>query len=183
MFQSLCGAEALQNVLIVTNMWGLVPYEQGVEREQELRSSELFFKPALDQDAIMLRHDNTRDSAQAIVRRLMPKMRIPLLLQKELVDDKKKFSATAAGRAVQDQILQALEDLSKQLHETQHEMAQREREIRADYEEKIRTLRRELDRINRNYKEARKAENRLWGFWGNMRQVFSRRFSPRDIPV
>lgn len=36
MFRKLCGEESLENVLIVTNMWGLVEQSRGEAREKEL---------------------------------------------------------------------------------------------------------------------------------------------------
>ncbi|KAF9465617.1 P-loop containing nucleoside triphosphate hydrolase protein [Collybia nuda] len=67
-FKNLCGEGTLKNVIIVTNMWGQVPPSVGEARERELATNETLFKPALDKKAHLIRHDNTRESAQAILR-------------------------------------------------------------------------------------------------------------------
>ncbi|KAF9784288.1 hypothetical protein BJ322DRAFT_1219094 [Thelephora terrestris] len=68
MFRRLCGDNAFQNVVIVTNMWGKVDVEVGKEREAELKREDDFFKPVLDKGARMERHENTALSAERIVR-------------------------------------------------------------------------------------------------------------------
>ena len=64
--RSLWGDETLKNVAIVTNMWSRVELEVGKERETQLMSKDIFFKPALDNGAQMARHGNTISSAQGI---------------------------------------------------------------------------------------------------------------------
>ncbi|KAG1747167.1 uncharacterized protein EDB91DRAFT_72861 [Suillus paluster] len=69
MFQELCGKEAYKNVLLVTNMWGEVN-EDLLAREQELREKDIFFKPILDNGALLLRHMNDQESAHKLIRNL-----------------------------------------------------------------------------------------------------------------
>ncbi|KAH8810453.1 P-loop containing nucleoside triphosphate hydrolase protein, partial [Flagelloscypha sp. PMI_526] len=97
MFRKLCGDTTLKNVVIVTNMWGRVPKEEAEAREAELMNQPNFFKPVLEKGAVMLRHLNTFDSAAAILRRILKNQPEPLRIQKELVDEKKHLSQTAAG--------------------------------------------------------------------------------------
>lgn len=70
-FRKLCGEKTLRNVLIVTNMWSPVATETEEAREAELKSDTDLFKPALDNSATMLRHDNTLESARRIVGHLL----------------------------------------------------------------------------------------------------------------
>ena len=97
MFKGLCGERALQNVVIVTNMWGEVSSRIGDLREAELMSDDMFFKPVLDKGARMARHDKTISSAQRILRHLLNNPLLPLRIQEELVDEGKGLSETGVG--------------------------------------------------------------------------------------
>ena len=62
MFRKLCGESTLKNVVIVTNMWGKVEQDVGESREQELAG--IYFKPALDKQAQLVRHQIGRASCR-----------------------------------------------------------------------------------------------------------------------
>ncbi|TEB23749.1 hypothetical protein FA13DRAFT_1756971 [Coprinellus micaceus] len=74
-FRSLCGEQTLRNVVIAE------------ERERELSIKDDFFKPALDKGAQMMRHYNTPESAQKIVRHLLKNNPMALQIQREIVDE------------------------------------------------------------------------------------------------
>ncbi|KAJ8691414.1 hypothetical protein PTI98_010987 [Pleurotus ostreatus] len=97
MFRELCGDTALQNVAIVTNMWSEVSLDIGEAREEQLKSRDIFFKPALGKGAQIWRHDNTSTSAQAIIHCIASKDPLALCIQRELVDERKDIAETAAG--------------------------------------------------------------------------------------
>ena len=92
MFRKLCGDENLKNVVVVTNMWGEVDPRRGAEREKELRTDPQLFQPVMAQGAQMLRHDNTLDSAQAIIAHFINTHPVALRIQRELVDEGKDTS-------------------------------------------------------------------------------------------
>ena len=98
MFRELCGDAALRNVVIVTNMWGEVSPEDGLDRENQLSSK--FFKPVLDLGAQMARHYNSIRSAHEIIRRILKNRPMPLRIQRELVDEHLDIADTAAGNTV-----------------------------------------------------------------------------------
>lgn len=97
MLRHLCGEKTLKNLAIVTNMWGEVPAAVGEAREAELASQDLFFKPALDKGATLLRHTNTFDSALNVLRYIIGNTPLPLQIQSEMVDSGMALSETAAG--------------------------------------------------------------------------------------
>ncbi|KAH9481107.1 hypothetical protein JR316_0005627 [Psilocybe cubensis] len=85
LFRSLCGETSLCNVVIVTTMWDNIDISIGEERERELMTKESFFKPAIEKGCRMLRHNNTLESAQAIVRSIAKSNRsVTLQIQEEL---------------------------------------------------------------------------------------------------
>lgn len=104
MFRKLCGNDTLHNVLIVTNMWDDVSREVGEARETELANEDMFFKSALDKHAQLLRHDNTLDSAQAILRHIIANHPMPLRIQHELVNERKHISQTTASEEVNQEL-------------------------------------------------------------------------------
>jgi hypothetical protein len=105
MFRKLCGEQSLKNVVIVTNMWGDVAPEVGEVREAELATQDNFFKPVLDKQGQLVRHGNTPESAQAILRQLVGNEPMALCIQQELVDERKDISLTAAGKELSRELM------------------------------------------------------------------------------
>lgn len=141
MFRKLCGDNALKNVVIVTNMWGLVDPDLGRSREMELASNPKFFKPALDKGAIMIAHDNTYYSAVDILEPLLERGRSkkPLQIQKELVDEHKNITETAAGAELAKELAELSEKHRQELKEVQDDMRRamqrKDEETRRELEE------------------------------------------------
>lgn len=104
LFRKVCGDDTLKNVVIVTNMWGDVSAEIGEKRERELSESELFFKPALEKGAHMVRHDNTTSSAHHIIREIIGFPPTALQIQVETVDQQKSLAQTDAGQDLKDEL-------------------------------------------------------------------------------
>ena len=118
MFRKLCGDGALRNVVIVTNMWGLVEsVARGEARERELSTDPELFQPALSKGAIMLRHDNTIESAHAILRRFVETHPEALAIQKEVVDESRSLDHTSAGQKLQ-------EDMNREIEEAEQRQAE-----------------------------------------------------------
>lgn len=173
MFRKLCGDDALKSVVIVTNMWGEVDLERGEERENELRTDPVLFKPVVDKGAQMLRHDNTLASAQAILYHLINKRPRVLQIQRELVDEKKDITQTAAGEELDRELMEMARKHAEQLAEIQAEMkdalaakdieTQKElAEVRQELLSGMEKIEHDRDRISREYQEERKnADNRM----------------------
>ena len=136
MFRRLCGERALQNVVIVTNMWEGVDPQVGEEREAELKGKDIFFKPALEFGAQMARHENTAPSAEDILRLLLPKHPLPLCIQTELVRDRKDITETMAGEELN-------RELNVQIKKHKEEM----RILKEDMEEAMKDKDEETRRI------------------------------------
>jgi hypothetical protein len=147
MFRKLCGNVTLKNVLIVTNMWGDVSEDVGEAREAELANKDMFFKPALDNHAQLLRHTNTLDSARLILRQTIGNHPMLLDIQRELVDECKDISQTTAGAQVGHELSAQLQH-RQQLTKLRQEMRAA---IRAKDEESMQELedaQREVTRVS-----------------------------------
>ena len=170
MFRSLCGEATLKNVAVVTNMWSEVNEQKGVAREHELATDGMLFKPVLDKGAQMVRHLNTVDSAQNILRRLVENQPLPLQVQHEMVDQRKALEQTAASEELKTQEMLETQRRLEEERRVQREAAEAAR--RAHEAEKARQLaeaqrqreiqevqaRAEQERIRREQEEARRWE-------------------------
>ena len=93
-FNKLCGemVGTLKNVVLVTNMWGIVRREIGEAREKGLPSN--IFKLALDKGAQMVRHHDTVQSAHDIIRMITKNHPV---VRQELMDKRKDIINTTAA--------------------------------------------------------------------------------------
>ncbi|KAF8910600.1 P-loop containing nucleoside triphosphate hydrolase protein [Gymnopilus junonius] len=122
MFRQLCGESSLKNVVILTNMWGEVSREVGEAREDELASKDMFFKPVLDKGGQLFRHDNTQKAAHTVLRQIMENHPIALQIQRELVDQKKQISETAAGEELNRELMTQIRKHRDEMRSLQEEM-------------------------------------------------------------
>jgi len=163
MFRQLCGDESLMNVLIVTNMWGEVDHKVGEDREAELRNQDIFFKPALDKGARLLRHQNTLSSAQAIVYCILENRPMALQIQQELVDRRMDISQTAAGTVLNRELMEQARKHKEELREIQAEMQAairaKDEETRQELEEAAQKLKAEMLRVQTESQGLRSSFN------------------------
>ncbi|KAJ3484493.1 hypothetical protein NLI96_g5619 [Meripilus lineatus] len=122
MFRKLCGDETLKNVLVVTTMWDSVTLQLGNARETQLKSDDRFFKPVLDQGGAMVRHDNTREGAQAILRRILNNHPAPVRLQREMVDEGKKITEIGAADELKREMAELVERHTREIAQIKKEM-------------------------------------------------------------
>lgn len=153
MFQKLCGQDAMKNVVIATNMWELVNDSNVAEaRHQELITQDIFFKPAIEAGANILQHHNTKQSGEAIIRALLSCQPVPLQIQREIVDERRDITETAAGAAL-------LRELTEMAERHKYEIDQIQVEMREALRNKDQETRMELDRArNELLEKQRRAE-------------------------
>ncbi|KAF8150166.1 P-loop containing nucleoside triphosphate hydrolase protein [Crassisporium funariophilum] len=109
MFRNLCGEASLRSVVIATTMWDEVDERIGADREKELTTKDVFFKPALDKGAQISRHTNTLESAQEIIRSIIDidSPSVVLQIQEELgrgLD----ITETQAGKAISRELFEQM---------------------------------------------------------------------------
>ena len=184
MFRELCGDSTLRNVVLVTNMWGEVPQEDGEEREEELVTN--FFKPVLDKGAQIARHYNTIESAHEIIQHIIKNRPAPLQIQRELVDEGKDINDTAAGEAINkelnEQIRRHKAEMKAIKEEMEKAMKDKDEETRRELEEETRKLQENIDRTrgdlatmtSRYDEEKRKTEDEIRRVQEEARQEMER---------
>ncbi|CAL1717185.1 unnamed protein product [Somion occarium] len=167
MFRKLCGDETLDNVLLVTTMWGNVDPERGASRERELESDDILFKPVLEMGARMVRHDNTPERAHDILRMIMKNRRQALRIQRELVDEHKDISETGAGAELGRELAELAKKHREELKEIQEDMeaaleakdmaTKRElEEYHKKLQDEMEKAERDRERLSREYAEEKK---------------------------
>lgn len=98
MFHAICGSSAMENAVIVLNMWDEAKQAVYEKREKELR--DVFFQAALADGAHFARHDGSRSSAEGILKALVARPSVDLRIQVEMVDARLALHATEAGLAL-----------------------------------------------------------------------------------
>lgn len=176
MFRKLVGEDALSNVLLASTHWAHVSAEEGTRREADLRDK--FWKPLLDNGAVMTRHTGGAASAMALVDDLIDKSRVVLDIQRELVDERMALIDTAAGSALNEELIALQQRHEKELQEVRGDMEKAVRdsderaqselaEVRRQLEEKIetdkrnRTALRERERLAARHKQKLQTQLQL----------------------
>lgn len=145
-FQRICGEEAMSNVLLVTSRWDDVDPATGADRERQLR--EQFWAYMLGRGSVMTRFYGDRNNAVTVASQLLVKDSVVLALQREMVDERRQLSDTAAGAYVSDAIdrdraahekeLRSLEALRQTLRDSDRAM---KRQLQLDWERERARLR------------------------------------------
>jgi len=134
-------------------MWGEINPQVGLARESELGSKDIFFKPAVDKGAQLLRHENTTESAHSIIRQVMKNHPVALQIQQELVDQRKEISETAAGIELNKELREQAERQRREIIELQKEMKEairaKDEETRRELEIETKKLQQEMERVQR----------------------------------
>ena len=140
----ICGEETLRNVVLTTNMWGNVTPEIGAAREEQLAAE--FVKPALDGGAQLRRHHDTTESTHQIIRAILNnhRTRAPLQVQRELIDERREFDHTTVGEGINREVDERTRGLERLIEELQGELNTvrgRENETRQQLNAEIAELR------------------------------------------
>ncbi|GJJ78405.1 hypothetical protein EMPS_10764 [Entomortierella parvispora] len=141
MFEKLCGQGALQNVVMLTNRWGLIDESEAIMKESELKKDywNMYIKAGCKVDRYRDRRDLTR-----IFEGFLSYDTTVLEIQHEMVDQHMPLCETAAGEAVNI-------ELARQQKEHRQKLA----EIAADYDRQTQEMKAIMD------EERLKLENGL----------------------
>lgn len=166
MFQDLCGPEPLGNVVLATSRWSKDPEQiKDEERfERELITNPKYWGEMVKNESKVTRFRNTKESAHEILDMLVPKEKITLAIQEEMVKENLPIGETTAGKTLN----KALVDLRKELEEqmekqiqaamqSQNEAMKIYREDQAKkYEQKVVKLREQQERLNADDRARRR---------------------------
>ena len=153
MFYEMCGANSLQNVVIVTTMWDKVTEKEGSQHEEELKSEDGLFKSWMDAgQATMMRHERTANTANKVVNHFLAKDATKPRIIYELVEEQKTLIETAAGRELHNEINGFIESSQKNIEslaaDVQKQFADVQKEL-AEESKKMARLSKELEELKR----------------------------------
>ncbi|PVF93007.1 P-loop containing nucleoside triphosphate hydrolase protein [Serendipita vermifera] len=150
LFESLCGEDPLKSVMVVTNMWGLLPnMELGVARESELREDPLFFGQVLGAGATLVRHTDTTPSSHKIISSLLEQgdKRRRLAIQAELVDEKLRLDETSAAAELLRDFDAMIQNLNRRIEREERAKAGENSVERKEREVVIRKMREKIRQL------------------------------------
>ncbi|EDR07720.1 uncharacterized protein LACBIDRAFT_298189 [Laccaria bicolor S238N-H82] len=153
MFSSLCGPEAMKNVAIVTTRWDELHGEQQLQAagktEKELLGHH--FEDFIDGQAQVHRHDNTLESAQAVMSSLL---RCPPIGDIRVVVEilhGKTLPETDAGLELKEQLVQLVSHYEDELKRLSIEFQAAIKFNKEAHEEEVAKLRMELEKVKKDH--------------------------------
>ncbi|KAL4744736.1 P-loop containing nucleoside triphosphate hydrolase protein [Aspergillus terricola var. indicus] len=169
-FKELSGPDAMKKVILTTTHWDIIHPEslaQTQARERQLIETDEFWGSMVAKGSRVERHDNTKASAERLIRLIVPQSAVTLAVQSQMVDQHLKLSETTAGKTLAMDLIRKMDDNYRQqleelrLNKKQSEEMRRRHEAElAQMREKLEITSREMtERMNREL-EAREARFR-----------------------
>ena len=123
MFNKLCGDASLPTVVLATTMWKHVEEEEGIKRQEQLKSTLEFWGEMVSKGSRVFRHDDSRVSAMNIITYILDQKKTTVLqIQRQMVDEGKNLNETAAGQELEKELVKQRELFEKRLREAEQEM-------------------------------------------------------------
>ncbi|KZP31986.1 hypothetical protein FIBSPDRAFT_550068 [Athelia psychrophila] len=94
LFASMCGKEALPDVVLATTMWSETPADIGIQRERQLMGN--YWADMIEKGCTVQRFRDSHESAWKIVG-ILPTEGQNIIISREIHDDKKRLNETSAG--------------------------------------------------------------------------------------
>ncbi|KIV87795.1 hypothetical protein PV11_03317 [Exophiala sideris] len=161
MFKQLCGEKNLKSVLLVTTHWthkdgGGVPEDLGKQRTDELVQTHEFWGGMIQRGSRVVRHDNTKDSAVAIISILIEdQARVVLDIQDQLINQKRSLYDTDAAKALQSELIAERKKFQEDLSRLKEDMEEARRENDVKWQQEIRKDRMDFEKkISETYAET-----------------------------
>ncbi|KAJ3842821.1 P-loop containing nucleoside triphosphate hydrolase protein [Lentinula raphanica] len=122
-FRELCGAATFKNVVVLTTFWDRVNEQEGVAREEELKSNSNFFKDLVDGGARFMRHSRENSAARQVLDHIFTLSPTNVQIQQEIRVEGKSLEETAAGAAQREEINRMIAKHKKEMEDLNAEIA------------------------------------------------------------
>lgn len=165
--QKLCGSETFENVVLASTFWDLVEEDSGIRREEELCKTPQFWGGMKRNGSRVIRIKDYTQSKDVLLQ-LAGKGGVALQIQKEMVEDEKKLSDTAAGQKLNHDLARLQEEHQQQKRameeRAQAELKRREEQNQRKLTEElarqkaVQQLQRELAEARQRTEERRQRE-------------------------
>ncbi|KAJ3981023.1 lipoxygenase [Lentinula detonsa] len=149
-FQNICGTKAYKNITVLTTFWDSVSTEEGLMREEQLKST--FFNHIVAQGARFMRHDRSTQSALEIITHILTLTPTDVQIQEEIRIGGKGLEDTAAG--------------SIHREEVERVLAKHKQEI-ASLGEEINTIKHDNESLRRDLLEEKEELEQRLRLWEN----------------
>jgi hypothetical protein len=174
-FKKLCGPQCYSNIILGTTFWSQAHQSNAelarAERnEQELRTSDSFWKEMVDGGSKMVRIPDTTAKARELLLDLCNLKPQVLEAQVEQVEQKKPFEELAAVRSINPEISRMEQEQAQRLRERQR---QHEQEIAAAAERLRIEEKRLADRLMQQEEKQRGLAQQRWREWQEERDCLA----------
>lgn len=158
LFRQLCGDGALGNVILATSFWDQVTPSVGAERESKLKED--FWANMVAKGSEVVRIKRDRSVCLEVLDRIAAKNRVDLLVQREMVVQKKKLKDTTVGKNTMSSEIQKFEKTMEKETKAEKERLQRKlEEGQKAHKKEMKKLRTQHEKVQRQAQQSqRRAE-------------------------
>ncbi|KAK0510090.1 hypothetical protein JMJ35_007484 [Cladonia borealis] len=152
--KKLCGPECLRGIVLATTMWGLVNPDDGVKRENQLRSTDDFWGEMEKGGSRVMRHLRSKESAMAILGVIIQHGHPMLLkIQDEMINEGRGLEDTGAGIKVNEDLIEADRKYKAELAALKEDMKEADEASKREIAELMRKQQAEIDENERQRKK------------------------------
>jgi len=156
LFKKLLGEDAYGRVVIATTMWNQLSESEANARQEQRKNRTDVWGDMVSRGATVVRHDDTAQSAAAVIRRLARfTTPVELQIQRELVENNGHVALTSAGKQLDADLGAVISKLRDEIEALRRERAATAQEIR-ELNEKIERYKQEQEEL-RNQNICEKA--------------------------
>jgi hypothetical protein len=155
LFRDICGDNAFDHVVIATTMWDEVTdRSQGLARVSQRIGSDDFWGKMVNQGAMVMNHENNKESAHHIIRQLLYKGEVVVQMQTELERSDGQLQSTTAAQHLYEHLGTASADERRKMSELL-EALRLERKYRTELQEEIQEMRRVIQAMDQQMEVIR----------------------------
>lgn len=155
-FKELSGPDAMKKVILTTTHWDIIHPEslaQTQARERQLIETDEFWGSMVAKGSRVERHDNTKASAERLIRLIVPQSAVTLAVQSQMVDQHLKLSETTAGKTLAMDLIRKMDDNYRQQLEELRLNKKQSEEMRRRHEAELAQMREKLEITSREMTE------------------------------
>ncbi|KAF7191565.1 hypothetical protein HII31_07067 [Pseudocercospora fuligena] len=150
MFKDLVGQDGFPGIILATTMWDTLEDKSlGEQREQELVSKQSFWGGMVERGSRVMRHTRTRESAMTILEAIITRKHpFALKIQEEMVEENLVLHDTAAGKQVNQDLLELQQKYQKELDALKRDMIEADSDAQKEISRLMQQHRLDLENID-----------------------------------
>jgi hypothetical protein len=152
LFRQLCGDDALGNVILATSFWDQITKSVGAKREHELKNSEDFWANMVAKGSEVVRIKPDRSICLKVLERIAAKNKVDLLVQTEMVVEKKRLKDTTVGKDTRSSEIRKFEETLEK------EKKAEKKRLQGKLEEGQKAHKKDMEQLRTQQKKAQREE-------------------------